>query len=202
MRRISLLVSLGYWALALWNGVRSPIFAQDARAPLSLYSQKMDSVVLIVYHFFDPEFSELPTSEIGMAANADSTYPVLRCHLDATDANRLRRKMSWPEAYAQAWALPYHYNVGVYYFEDGQIMNEITLSTLTGNITVQKNHCPYDPMIANIQGSKEYSKVFQDMVSKRFARYWIRLLSKYKLWDRVDPGDKLRIGGECGCFVE
>lgn len=196
MRMISLLALLGIWTLALWGGLTTPIFAQDAQAPLALYSQRMDSVVVIVYHFDDVEFTEMPPSENGSVSRSDSTYPIVRCHLEAADANCLRRKLAWPVAYARERALPYHYNVGVYYFDEGQIMNEITLSTLTGNITVQKNHCPYDPMIAKIQGSKEYSQVFQDKVSKRFARYWIRLLRKYGLWDSIDVGDKLRIGGE------
>jgi hypothetical protein len=195
MRRILSFTYLGIWLLACCSGAFTSISAQHRQAPLPLYTQGMDSVVLIIYHFADREFSVPYPSEKDLSAEADSIYPVLRFHLPSSAANRLRRKLSWPGAYAHGRALPYHFNIGVYYYDHGQLLMEVSLSTLTGNITVQKNHCPYDPMIAIIQGSKEYSQCFEDMFSERFARCWIRLLRKYDLWDTIDPGDRLRIGG-------
>lgn len=88
------------------------------------------------------------------------------------DAQGLLKKASSKSSYQDGRALLTHYNITIDFFRKGSIYGNLTLSSQTGNITIN---------------DFENEKQAFGNVSKKFGDNIIQLLDGYKVLDLIDP---------------
>jgi hypothetical protein len=153
-----------------------------------VYTGQTDSVVLAVYHYSDKETG----SEVEDISKIRSE------HLFPSEIESLNKRLLNNSSFVFQRALLYHFNVMISYYVKDSLVQTLTFSTLTGNITIEKFGCSPKHKIDKKTKEETVTDVclYAYKTTRDFAYYFRRLLRMYGLWQEVDEGDKLFIGDE------
>jgi hypothetical protein len=134
--------------------------------------QEPDSIVVSFYLIKDKETSSyLDDDSVGAIRFFKSAV------LLSKECVRLSKYLFFEKSYQDQYAVLNHNDINIKYYKNGIIYNDIYISSITRNITI------------NSIGNNSQQIIFKKQITKRFEKHLSNLLRKKKIWNNTNGFD-------------
>lgn len=166
--------------IGIFTFLLSPLLAQtnDRDSIITIYQIKNiellnepDSVFLSFYSIVEKETSELFDDT---STNQGSFSFYKKSKLSQHEYGNLYNYLTRKDSYQDQYALLNHDNINIRLYKDGSIYQDIYLSSITRNITI------------NSYSIHSQQLILKKQITKKFERYITKLLKQKKLWTKND----------------
>jgi hypothetical protein len=153
-----------------------------------LYKGKVDSLVISIYDVLTKE--QMMPDSAGNPKSEEIFSLLNKKKLSNQEISKLNIELKDKRSYAHQRASMFHYDIVINYYLKESIIQLVTISSVSGNITIEKTGCK--SIMRHTDSSYQdkdpirttYPCLFALKVSKSFKTYIQQLLIKKRMWPK------------------
>ena len=167
--------------LFLILGMGTKVMGQSAAMPSFELAKNVDSALISVY--------DVLTTEMRLTVQ-DTPYSHFlgKGLMSAVEINKIPELLKDPHSYRGKRAMLDHHDILIDFYQKGNVIQRIRISSYTGDIIIEENNCTQKNLFTDNHSGQWISDghcFFADIMSDPFIAHLKELLKAHQLWESV-----------------